>query len=79
MKEMMAQSRRCAISLPRWFCGTSNSSIALLIALCSIRSVIDDADELGRGALEVVDGPGVVALPLDRSLTHCGGIIGRVG
>ena len=29
------QSRRCAISLSRWFAGTLNSSIALLIALCS--------------------------------------------
>jgi hypothetical protein len=42
-----------------------------------VRSV-NDADELGWGAADVVDGPRVVALRLDRSLRHAGGgIIGR--
>jgi hypothetical protein len=38
-----------------------------------VRLVINDADALGWRAADVIDGPGVVALRLDRSLRHCEG------
>ena len=63
------QSCRCAISLPLSFGGTSYSTIARALAVCA-SSVVDDAGELRRRALDVEDGPGVPLLLFGRLLSH---------
>jgi hypothetical protein len=42
-----------------------------------VRLIIDDTNELGWRPADVVDGPGMIAVLLDRSLRHCYGTIVR--
>ena len=57
------------ISLPLSFGGMSYSTIARAMAVCA-SSVVDDAGELRRRALDVEDGPGVPLLLFGRLLSH---------